>query len=95
MQRPIVASFGYVQPLTFTDRGFEFFLDFCLRLAKNVLDDGFAGFRIVTDCVPALPASVLSFSDIALAVCSSLWHDMPPYLCLLRRNFCVARKPFY
>ena len=30
--------------------------------------------RIVTDCVPTLPASVLSFADISLPRLSSLWR---------------------
>ena len=45
-----------------------------LRLAENVFDDGLAGFWIVTDCVPPLPAAILSFADIAFSVCSSFWH---------------------
>ena len=78
---------------------------------------------IVTDSVPALPASILALSDVPFPVCSSLWHGIspfrneqyrnqgnkatgkaellsesyhlplgaaPPYLCLLRRNFCAA-----
>ena len=47
-----------------------------LHLAENVFDDGLAGFGIVTDCVPALPSAVLSFTDIALSVRSSLWHKI-------------------
>ena len=57
----------------------QFFFYFRLRLAKDIFDDGFAGFRIVTDCVPTLLASVFAFSDIALAVCSSLWHGISPF----------------
>ena len=58
---------------------FQFFLDFRLRLAEDIFDDGFASFRIVTDCVPALPSTVLSFADIPLPVCSSFWHDISPF----------------
>lgn len=47
-----------------------------LRLAENVFDDGLAGFGIVTDCVPALPASVFALSDISFPVCSSFWHGI-------------------
>ena len=50
----------------FLDGFFQFFFDFCPRLAKNVLDDGFAGFRIVTDGVASFPTSVLSFADSSL-----------------------------
>ena len=50
-----------------------------LCFTENVLDNGFSGFWIVTDCVPPLPASVLSFSDIALAVCSSFRHGISPF----------------
>ena len=63
----------------FLDGFFQFLLDFRLRLAENILDDGLASFRIVTDCVPPLPASVLSFSDVALAVCSSFRHKISPF----------------
>ena len=63
----------------FLDGFFQFFFYFRLRLAKDIFDDGFAGFRIVTDCVPALPTSVFSFSDVPLAVCSSFWHDISPF----------------
>ncbi len=63
----------------FLDGFFQFLLDLGLRLAEDVFDDGFAGFWIVTDCVPSLPASVLSFADIAFAVCSSFWHGISPF----------------
>ena len=60
----------------FLDGFFQFLLDFRLCLAEDVFDDGFAGFRIVTDSVSALPAAILSLADIAFAVCSSLWHGI-------------------
>ena len=63
----------------FLDCLFQLFLDFRLRLAEDVFDDGLASFRIVTDCVPALPTSILALSDVALAVCSSLWHGISPF----------------
>ena len=63
----------------FLDGFLEFLLDFGLRLAEDIFDDGLASFWIVTDCVAALPASVLSFSDIAFSVCSSLWHKINPF----------------
>ena len=63
----------------FLDGSLEFFLDLSLRLTEDIFDDGFAGFRIVTDSVPALPASVLSFADIAFAICSSFWHGISPF----------------
>ena len=58
---------------------FEFLLGLGLRLAKNVLDDGLASFRIVTDCVAALPSTVLSFADVPFPVRSSLRHDISPF----------------
>ena len=63
----------------FLDGFFQFLLDFRLRLTKDVFDDGLASFRIVTDSVPALPSTVLSFSDVPLAVCSSFsaWYQPP------------------
>ena len=36
----------------------------------------FSGFRIVTDCVAALPSSILALSDIAFPVRSSFWHKI-------------------
>ena len=107
----------------FLDGFFQLLLDFCLCFPQHILDDGLSGFGIVTDSVPALPSTVLTLSDVPLAVCSSLWHGIspfrneqyrnqgnkatrksncyqkviiypigaaPPYLCLLRRNFCAA-----
>ena len=50
-----------------------------LRLSKDVFNDGLSCFWIVTDCVASFPSSVLSFSDVALAVCSSLWHGISPF----------------
>ena len=50
-----------------------------LCFTENVLDNGLSGFGIVTDCVPALPAAILSLADISLTVCSSLWHGISPF----------------
>ena len=58
---------------------FQFFLDFRLRFSEDIFDDGLSGFRIVTDCVSSLPASVFPLADISLAVCSSLWHGISPF----------------
>ena len=63
----------------FLDGFFQFFFHLCLRLAEDILDDGLAGFRIVTDGVAPLPAAILSLADVPLAVCSSLWHDISPF----------------
>ena len=72
----ISPGFGYVQPLTFTDRGLEFFLDLGLRLAQHVLDDAFSALRVITGGVTAFPAAIFAFPDVALSVCSSLWHKI-------------------
>ena len=69
-------GFAYVQLLAFADRGLEFFLDLGLRFAQHVLDDPFSCLRVIARGVPPLPASVFSFSDIALTVCSSFWHGI-------------------
>ena len=58
---------------------FQLFLDLGLRFTQHVLDDGLSGFWIVTDGVASFPTSVLALSDVALAVCSSLWHDISPF----------------
>ena len=57
----------------------QFFFYFRLRLAKDIFDDGFAGFRIVTDCVPTLPSTVLSFADVPFPVRSSFRHGISPF----------------
>jgi hypothetical protein len=57
----------------------QLLLYFSLRLAENILDDGFAGFWIVTDCVPALPSTVLSFADVPFPVRSSFRHGISPF----------------
>ena len=63
----------------FLDGFFQFFFYFRLRLAKDIFDDGFASFRIVTDCVPALPSTVLSFADVPFPVRSSFRHGISPF----------------
>ena len=69
-------GFGYIQLLTFADRGLEFLLHLGLRLAQHVLDDALSGFLIIARGVAALPASVLSFSDVPFPICSSFWHGI-------------------
>ena len=71
-----ILQWSIVDADVFLDGLLQFFFDFCLRLAKNVLDDGFAGFRIVTDSVPALPTTILALSDVPFPVCSSFWHGI-------------------
>ena len=63
----------------FLDGFFQFFFYFRLRLAEDVFDDGLASFRIVTDCVPALPSTVLSFADVPFPVRSSFRHGISPF----------------
>ena len=65
--------------MAFADRGFEFFLDLGLRLAQHVLDDPFSALRVIACGVAAFPSAILAFSDVALAVCSSLWHGISPF----------------
>ena len=72
-------GFGYVQPLAFADRGFEFLFHFGLRFTQYVLDDPFSALRVIARRVPALPASVLSLSDVPFPVCSSFWHGISPF----------------
>ena len=68
--------FAVVDTHIFLDGLFQFLFHLCLRLAEDILDDGFASFWIVTDGVASFPATILSFADVALAVCSSLWHKI-------------------
>ena len=71
--------FAVVDSHVFLDGLFQFLFHLCLRLAEDILDDGLAGFGIVTDSVSSLPSTVLSFSDVSLAVCSSFWHGISPF----------------
>jgi len=50
-----------------------------LRLAEDIFDGGLPCFGISANRVPALPAAILAFSDIALAVCSSFRHDISSF----------------
>ena len=63
----------------FLDGSLEFLFHFRLRLAEDILDDGLSGFRIVTDCVPAFPSTVLSFADVPFPVRSSFRHGISPF----------------
>ena len=63
----------------FLDGLFQLFLDLGLRFTEDIFDDGFAGFRISANRVPALPTTILAFSDVALAVCSSFRHKISPF----------------
>jgi len=58
----------------FLDSFFQFFLDFGLRLAEDILDNCFPGFGIVSNGISALPAPIFSLANVTLAVRSSLWH---------------------
>ena len=62
--------------MAFADRGFEFFLDLGLRLAEDIFDDALSGFLIIARGVAALPASVLSFSDVPFPVRSSFRYGI-------------------
>ena len=50
----------------FLDGFLQLFFYFRLRFSEDIFDDGLARFRIVTDGVPALPSTVLSFADSSL-----------------------------
>ena len=60
----------------FLDCLFQLLLDFRLRLAENIFDDGLASFWIVADSVSTLPSTVLSFSDVSFPICSSFRHGI-------------------
>ena len=65
--------------MAFADRGLEFLLDLGLRFTQHVLDDPLSALRVIARGVAALPAAVLSFSDVAFTVRSSLWHVISPF----------------
>ena len=55
---------------------FMVLLDFRLRFSEDIFDDGLSCLWIVTNRVPALPASILALSDVPFPVCSSFRHDI-------------------
>ena len=81
--KPTSHSVGLGPPIVDTDiflDGFlQLFFYFRLRLSKNVLEDGLASFRIVTDSVPALPAAVFPLADVPFPVRSSFRHGISPF----------------
>ena len=62
--------------MAFADRGLEFLLDLGLRFTQHVLDDALSALRVIARGVPTLPAAIFAFPDVALSVCSSLWHKI-------------------
>ena len=81
--QPAPHGVGFRPPVVdadvFLDGFLQLFFYFRLCFSEDIFDDGLACLWIVTDCVPALPTSVFSFSDVPLAVCSSLWHGISPF----------------
>ena len=55
---------------------FSVFLLLPLASFQGRFYDGLASFRIVTDRVPTLPASVFPLANVPFPVCSSLWHKI-------------------
>ena len=68
--QPTTHGVGFRPPIVdadvFLDGFLQLFFYFRLRFSEDIFDDGLASFRIVTDGVPALPSSVLSFEDSSL-----------------------------
>ena len=63
-----------VQPLTLRHGCFRFFPNLRLRLTQHIFVDAFAGLWIVPGSVSSLPAAVLAFADVPLAVGSATQH---------------------
>ena len=61
-----------VQPLTLSHSDFQLFPDLCLSFTQHIFVDAFAGLWIVPGSVSSLPAAVLAFADVPLAVGSFL-----------------------
>ena len=74
----VLACFGHVQALRRLNGYFQF--RFCLRLslAQHVLVNDPARLRVAPGGVPALPATVLLFAEVALPVCSAFCHGFDP-----------------
>ena len=65
---------GEVQLLTLCQSLFQFLLNLGLCFAQHIFEYLLAGSRVMTCCVPSLPATILALADIALAVASSFRH---------------------
>ena len=63
----------------FLDGFLQLFFYFRLCFSEDIFDDGLACLWIVTDCVPALPSTVLSFADVPFPVRSSFRHGISPF----------------
>lgn len=74
----VLLRFQNIQPGGLLDRRRELLFDLRLRFAQHVFEDLFPGHRIMPDGVTPFPASVRSFSDIALAVSASFCHVESP-----------------
>ena len=72
----VLPRLGDIQALAFLDSRFQLALHLRLGAAQNVFVDGLSGLRIVPSGVPALPATVLPFSDVAFAVGPFLCHGI-------------------
>jgi len=55
-------------------RLFQLLLDLSLSFAEDIPGDPFAGVRVVPGGVPAFPAAIAAFPDIAFAVGAALCH---------------------
>ena len=67
-----------IQVFALRDGFLQFFLDLCLGLAQDILDDGLAGNRVSSRGVPTFPAAIFSLSQAAFAVCPAFCHSISP-----------------
>ena len=74
----VPANLGRVQSFRFLDCLFQLCLGLRLGLTQDVLVDGPARLRGAASGVPALPATVLLFAEVALPVCSAFCHGFDP-----------------
>ena len=72
-ERVLVCS-PYIDAFRFCDSFRQLFFHFCLCLAKDVLNQPFAGLFVISGCVSPLPASVLPLSNVAFSIRSFLCH---------------------
>ena len=70
----VLARPGEVHLFGFFQGSFQFFFDLGLGLAKDILEDLFAGFGVSSGGKPTFPTAVFPLADVALAVGSALCH---------------------
>jgi hypothetical protein len=95
----ICAASHHIELGVFLYGSLQLFLTLTLSFGEYILRNWFTRLWISSGGVPSLPATVLSFADVALSVCSFSWHlatsfATQTHTTSLRRKLVLWRK-FY